>query len=81
MGVFNFWNQSCRLPKERLKAVQTLAYNYILAGKRNVAWKVMTLPKYEGVLGLRDFRKLALAASMKWTWHYGHVKGSYRHNG
>ena len=65
MGVFNFWNQSCRIPKGVLTSITSLAYNYIWAGKRDFSWEDMTLPKEEGGLGLRDFRTLALAATMK----------------
>lgn len=48
MGVFNFWNQTCRLPKQTLKAVTSLAYNYIWAGKRDLAWKTMVLSNGRG---------------------------------
>lgn len=68
MGVFNYWNQAYRLPKKMLKDIQSLAYNYIWGERRDFSWKVMTLPKGEGGLGLRDFRKLAIAASMRRVW-------------
>lgn len=58
MGIFNLWNQACRLPQGTLKTVQSLTYNYTWIGKRDFSWDVMMLPKEEGGWGLGISEKL-----------------------
>lgn len=73
-GTVNFWISTFQLPKSCVKKIESLYSRFLWSGSLNkhpnvkVFWTTACLPKHEGGIGLRSFRKWNLTLMMRLVW-------------
>ncbi|KAG2285372.1 hypothetical protein Bca52824_044976 [Brassica carinata] len=73
-GTVNFWISTFQLPKSCVKKIESLYSRFLWSGSLDkhpnvkVSWTTACLPKLEGGIGLRSFRKWNLTLTMRLVW-------------
>ena len=81
-GITNFWCSSFVLPKACIKRINSLCGVFLWRGNieehhtARVSWEIVTRPKEEGGLGVRDLVQWNKACMMKLIWLFFFQAGS-----
>lgn len=74
MGTVNFWISTFQLPKSCVKKIESLCSTFLWSSSLDkrpnvkVSWTRVCLPKLEGGIGLRSFRKWNLTLMLRVIW-------------
>ncbi|CAL1376155.1 unnamed protein product [Linum trigynum] len=82
-SIMQYWMALFLLPQKLLKAIENICNHFLWGvGDRSlrkrvlVAWKYVALPRREGGLGIRDFKKWNQACVIRHIWNLLAVSGS-----
>ncbi|CAA7031264.1 unnamed protein product [Microthlaspi erraticum] len=73
-GIVGFWTSAFILPKKVIKKINSLSSSFLWHGKTGissgakVSWKLVSFPKEEGGLGVKDIESWNNASVMKLLW-------------